>query len=150
MGTQRNLTRGLPALLAVFALVAIASPSAAAAAGPSHTALANSALKANAPLRSSITVHLYNGLVASLTAVPGATLILSNSSGVAMAKVLSDASGAATLVAAPGAYKLRVSASGYQPVDMIVRIATYSSELQIAMMPLVITDPWVHIGPTDN
>jgi Carboxypeptidase regulatory-like domain len=150
MSTQRLLTRGLLPLVAVFALVAIASPSAAAAAGLSHTARANTGAPTDSVLRSSITVHLYNGLVASLAGIPGATLTLSNSSGAIAAKVVSDASGAATLIAAPGAYKLRVSASGYQPVEMIVKIATYSSELQVAMMPLVITDPWVHIGPTDN
>ena len=135
MSTKRNLIRGLLALLAVFALVALTVPTAAAAARLSK------ATPADSPLRGSLTVHLYNGAVASLAGVPHAGLTLTASGGLIAAKAKSNEQGEALLITAPGAYKLHVNASGFQPVDIGVKITTYNSEMWISMTPLAITDP---------
>ena len=156
MATKRGFIHGLLALTA--ALVAFLTS--AGAAGPASAAqltkggnLTSPTLarpQTQVPLRGSVTVHLYNGLVASLTGIPNAGLTLTASGGLIAAKAVTNKAGDAMLVAVPGVYKLHVYASGYQAVHMEIKISGYTSDLRIAMTPIPTTDPWVPGSPTDN
>ena len=156
MATKRGFIHGLlilTAIMAALAMTAGAARTTSAAALSARANPTNPTLTQPRPastLKGSIAVHLYNGLVASLTGIPNAGVTLTASGGLIAAKAVTNSTGDAMLVAAPGVYKLHVNASGYQSVHMEVKISGYSSDLQISMTPIPTTDPVVCCSPSNN
>jgi hypothetical protein len=156
MATKRGLIQSLLILTAIMAALLTTAGAARTASAaqlrtrPNATSPTLSQPRPASTLKGSINVHLYNGLVAGVTGVANAGVTLTASGGLIAAKAVTNSAGDAMLIAAPGVYKLYANASGYQPVHLEVKISGYSSELQIAMTPIPITDPWITLTPTNN